>query len=288
MGCSYCYNSLNINKKKDYEILNYPLNYNLPFPSNCEDISENHINKKLKDQIITVSKILKEFETIRRNLILKFNELLLESKAYIFKEKSTDIILRYFIYSLLFENKGDLTYYGIFYIDEPPFINSDNLDEKPIFTKIINYINSLVYYRATIKQFENYEPELIFVLSEIKLNKTHSNNDFKILEVIQTEINNCIGLLYLLKKFIIYGLFNFKKEVVGYVSKKNFYNSEITKIIGENSQIYEKKELFDCLIKLKKQYPKEFESILLVNNKKEAKEEIEKIIEINSNIDNIE
>ena len=287
MGCSNCSIPQNLYKNKDYEILTTPLNYNLPFPSNCENISENHINKKLKDEIISVSKILKEFETIRRNLILKFNELLLESEAYIFKEKSTDIILRYLIYSILFEQKGDLTYYGIFYIDEPPFINSDNLDEKPIYIKITNFINSLVYYRATIKQFENYEPELIFILSEIKLNKTHSNNDFKILEVIQTEINNCIELLPLLKKFIIYGLFNFKKEVINYVSKINYYNPEIINIIEENYKIYEEKELYDCLKKLKKKYPKQFESIELVSNKKDVKEEIEKIIKINSNINNI-
>ena len=288
MGCSYCSISVNTNEKKDFEILNTPLNYNLPFPLNYENISENHINKNLKDQILTVSKILKEFELIRRNLILKFNELLLESEAYIFKEKSTDIILRYLIYSILFEQKGDLTYYGIFYIEDPPFIHSDNLEEKPIYLKITNFINSLVYYRATIKQFENYEPELIFILSEIKLNKGLSNDDSKILEIIQTEVNNCIELLPLLKKFIIYGLFNFKKEVIAYVSRKHFYDSEIIKIIEDNYKIYEEKELYECLIKLKKQYPKEFESILLVNNKKNAKEEIEKIIKINSNINNIE
>ena len=288
MGCSNCSIPQNLYKNKDYEILTTPLNYNLPFPSNCENISENHINKKLKDEIISVSKILKEFETIRRNLILKFNELLLESEAYIFKEKSTDIILRYLIYSILFEQKGDLTYYGIFYIDDPPFIHSDNLDEKPIYIKITNFINSLVYYRATIKQFENYEPELIFILSEIKLNKGNLINDSKTLEIIQREINNCIELLPLLKKFIIYGLFNFKKEVIAYVSRKHFYDSEIIKIIEDNYKIYEEKELYECLIKLKKQYPKEFESILLVNNKKNAKEEIEKIIKINSNINNIE
>jgi hypothetical protein len=261
MGCSNCSIPQNLYKNKDYEILTTPLNYNLPFPSNCENISENHINKKLKDEIISVSKILKEFETIRRNLILKFNELLLESEAYIFKEKSTDIILRYLIYSILFEQKGDLTYYGIFYIDDPPFIHSDNLDEKPIYIKITNFINSLVYYRATIKQFENYEPELIFILSEIKLNKGNLINDSKTLEIIQREINNCIELLPLLKKFIIYGLFNFKKEVINYVSKINYYNPEIINIIEENYKIYEEKELYDCLKKLKKKYPKQFESI---------------------------
>ena len=262
MGCSNCSIPQNLYKNKDYEILTTPLNYNLPFPSNCENISENHINKKLKDEIISVSKILKEFETIRRNLILKFNELLLESEAYIFKEKSTDIILRYLIYSILFEQKGDLTNYGIFYIDDPPFIHSDNLDEKPIYIKITNFINSLVYYRATIKQFENYEPELIFILSEIKLNKGNLINDSKTLEIIQ-------------------------KEVINYVSKINYYNPEIINIIEENYKIYEEKELYDCLKKLKKKYPKQFESIELVSNKKDVKEEIEKIIKINSNINNI-
>ena len=192
MGCSSCSNLTNINNKKSEEILNTPLNYNLPFPSICIDISHNNYNQDLKNKIIRAKEILKEIEIIRGNLVLKFNKLLLESEAYIFKEKSTALLLRHLIYTLIYEKKEDLCYYGIFYIDDPPFIYSDNLNEIPIYNKITSYINSLVYLRTTLKQFENYEPELFFILNEINSNKIYSNQDMKILDKIETEIKICV------------------------------------------------------------------------------------------------
>ncbi len=287
MGCSSCSNLTNINNKKSEEILNTPLNYNLPFPSICIDISHNNYNQDLKNKIIRANEILKEIEIIRGNLVLKFNKLLLESEAYIFKEKSTALILRQLIYTLIYEKKGDLSYYGIFYIDDPPFIYSDNLNEIPIYNKITSYINSLVYLRTTLKQFENYEPELIFIENEINSNKIYSNQDMKILDKIETEVKTCIELLPILKRFIVHNLYSFKKEMISYASNREYYSSNIIKLIKENNTLFLEKGMYDSFIELKKNNQKELELIILENNKEDSKNQIEKIIQINSDTNKI-
>ncbi len=287
MGCSSCSNLTNINNKKSEEILNTPLNYNLPFPSICIDISHNNYNQDLKNKIIRANEILKEIEIIRGNLVLKFNKLLLESEAYIFKEKSTALILRQLIYTLIYEKKGDLSYYGIFYIDDPPFIYSDNLNEIPIYNKITSYINSLVYLRTTLKQFENYEPELIFIENEINSNKIYSNQDMKILDKIETEVKTCIELLPILRRFIVHNLYSFKKEMISYASNREYYSSNIIKLIKENNTLFLEKGMYDSFIELKKNNQKELELIILENNKEDSKNQIEKIIQINSDTNKI-
>lgn len=287
MGCSSCSNLTNINNKKSEEILNTPLNYNLPFPSICIDISHNNYNQDLKNKIIRAKEILKEIEIIRGNLVLKFNKLLLESEAYIFKEKSTALLLRNLIYTLIYEKKEDLCYYGIFYIDDPPFIYSDNLNEIPIYNKITSYINSLVYLRTTLKQFENYEPELFFILNEINSNKIYSNQDMKILDKIETEIKICVELLPILRRFIVHNLYSFKKEMISYASNREYYSSNIIKLIKENNNLFLEKGMYDSFVELKKNNQKELELIILENNKEDSKNQIEKIIQINSDTNKI-
>ena len=56
MGCFSCSNLTNINNKKSEEILNTPLNYNLPFPSICIDISHNNYNQDLKNKTKIINK----------------------------------------------------------------------------------------------------------------------------------------------------------------------------------------------------------------------------------------
>ena len=287
MGCFSCSNLTNINNKKSEEILNTPLNYNLPFPSICIDISHNNYNQDLKNKIIRAKEILKEIEIIRGNLVLKFNKLLLESEAYIFKEKSTALLLRHLIYTLIYEKKGDLSYYGIFYIDDPPFIYSDNLNDIPIYNKITNYINSLVYLRTTLKQFENYEPELFFILNEINSNKIYSNQDMKILDKIETEVKICVELLPILRRFIVHNLYSFKKEMISYASNREYYSSNIIKLIKENNNLFLEKGMYDSFVELKKNNQKELELIILENNKEDSKNQIEKIIQINSDTNKI-
>ena len=75
--------------------------------------------------------------------------------------------------------------------------------------------------------------------------------------------------------------------MISYASNREYYSSNIIKLIKENNNLFLEKGMYDSFVELKKNNQKELELIILENNKEDSKNQIEKIIQINSDTNKI-
>ena len=268
MGCSNSVpKTASIFPLEDLAILNQPLKTALEEPKEK--------NSKISSLIIRSSEILKKYESIRRKLIDELDEIIFKTGAYIFKYPLPLHCFKLLMFKLAIRSKGNLEVYNITFLDDPPFVQMENVENCFEYKRILAYIISLSYLKTTLKELENDLPELFYLINEVDIFESNKKC-----------INDGINLLVIMKKFNTLSLSGFRNEVFSLLVKKNNYDEQL-KLIVENANLFGNgdniSQFFAGLKVLKNKYRDIFSNIYLENNEADAREKISQKIGKKSN-----